>query len=53
MKKSPMPCERRDLSSVTPDEPADDDEERGNARPQATFTVRRKRHATQPARRLC
>lgn len=30
MKKSLMPCERRDLSSVTPDEPAsDDDEERG------------------------
>lgn len=24
-----MPCERRDLSSVTPDEPASDDEERG------------------------
>ena len=53
VKKSTMPCERRDLSSVTPDEPADDDEERGNARPEATFTVRRKRHATQPARRLC
>lgn len=29
MKKSLMPCERRDLSSVTPDEPASDDEERG------------------------
>lgn len=26
---------------------------KGNARPQATFTVRRKRHRTQPARRLC
>lgn len=37
MKKSLMPCERRDLSSVTPDEPAEDDEERGNARPQATY----------------
>jgi len=24
-----MPCERRDLSSVTPDEPASDDEKRG------------------------
>jgi len=24
-----MPCERRDPSSVTPDEPASDDEERG------------------------
>lgn len=29
MKKSLMPCERRDLSSVTPDEPAGDDEQRG------------------------
>lgn len=29
MKKSLMPCERRDPSSVTPDEPAGDDEERG------------------------
>lgn len=29
MKKSPMPCERRDLSSVTPDEPADDEGRKG------------------------
>lgn len=55
MKKSPMPCERRDLSSMTPDEPAKDGEAKGECRhtPQATFTVRRKRHGTQPVRRLC
>lgn len=53
MKKSPMPCERRDLSSMTPDEPAKDAKGECRHTPQATFTVRRKRHGTQPVRRLC
>ena len=39
MKKSPMPCERRDLSSMTPDEPAKDGEAKGGMPPHSSGYV--------------
>jgi len=48
-----MPCERRDPSSVTPDEPASDDEERGMSDLRLHSQFAEKGIAHNRHRRLC
>lgn len=55
MKKSLMPCERRDPSSVTPDEPAGDDAVKGGICQTSGYihSSPKKASRAKPGRRLC